>query len=438
MSLVADTRWLAGRLAQLDASPKGPPRTEYRFLLGRFIDAATLAQATATAAKWGVHPHEVLIATGRIKADDYYRALAEACGTPFMRSLSPMEVAPPTASLSPRQCLAHGLLKDRTRARHYIFAPDALSPNALRHVLTQLYPRRFALASPHAVRRAFCHHFAATFAHDAVEALAARFPERSARTRPARWQRRSLGLGVFAILGALLLAPLKTIWVLTLALAIVFLPVILLRLVALYGLMRKDAKRHRPAIPRVADRELPVYTVFVPLYREAHMVPGLIRALTGLDWPAAKLDIKLILEASDQDTVNAAAALALPGNVEIIVVPELHPRTKPKALNYALPLVRGQYLVIYDAEDRPDPDQLRRAFHAFRTGPPNLATVQARLNLYNAQDNWLTRQFTIEYCALFDGLLPALDRLNLPIPLGGSSNHFHVSALTWLMAWDPF
>ena len=119
-------------------------------------------------------------------------------------------------------------------------------------------------------------------------------------------------------------------------------------------------------------------------------------------------------------------------------MPELSPRTKPKALNYALPLARGEYLVIYDAEDRPERDQLRRAFNAFRSGPPCLATVQARLNIYNADDNWLTQQFTLEYSSLFDGLLPALDRLKLPIPLGGTSNHFRVSALKWLLAWDPF
>ena len=134
----------------------------------------------------------------------------------------------------------------------------------------------------------------------------------------------------------------------------------------------------------------------------------------------------------------SAQALDLPGSVEIVVVPDLHPRTKPKALNYALPLARGDYLVIYDAEDRPEPDQLRKAVAAFREGPPNLACVQARLNLYNAFDTWLTRQFAIEYGALFDGILPALDRLALPIPLGGTSNHFRVPALKWLMAWDPF
>jgi cellulose synthase/poly-beta-1,6-N-acetylglucosamine synthase-like glycosyltransferase len=187
----------------------------------------------------------------------------------------------------------------------------------------------------------------------------------------------------------------------------------------------------------VPDRELPVYTILAPLYREAHMLPGLVNALARLDWPAAKLDIKLILESVDTETIAAAQALQLPGNFEIVVVPAHEPRTKPKALNYALPLARGEYLVIYDAEDRPEPDQLRRAFAAFQSGPPNLATVQARLNLYNVHDNWLTRQFTIEYCALFDGLLPTLDRLELPIPLGGTSNHFRVSALRWLAAWDP-
>ena len=103
-----------------------------------------------------------------------------------------------------------------------------------------------------------------------------------------------------------------------------------------------------------------------------------------------------------------------------------------------LPLARGEYLVIFDAEDRTDRDQLRRAYTAFRRGSPNLACVQAALNIYNARDTWLTRQFTLEYCALFDALLPALDRLRLPVPLGGTSNHFRMSALKWLMAWDPF
>jgi cellulose synthase/poly-beta-1,6-N-acetylglucosamine synthase-like glycosyltransferase len=225
---------------------------------------------------------------------------------------------------------------------------------------------------------------------------------------------------------------------LSLALTVIFLPVIALRLFGAYTLRYHQCSDEMSAPARIPDAELPVYTLLVPLYREANMLAGLTRTLTRLDYPAAKLDIKLILEAVDEDTIATARALDLPGNIEILVVPDLHPRTKPKALNYALPLARGDYLVIYDAEDRPERDQLRKAIAAFRASPPNLACLQARLNLYNGSDNWLTRQFTIEYGALFDGLLPALERLGLPIPLGGTSNHFRVSALKWLMAWDPF
>ncbi len=235
-----------------------------------------------------------------------------------------------------------------------------------------------------------------------------------------------------------MIAPVDTIWLVTLMLVALFVPVIALRLAAAYWLIRGGTRAEDSVRPRVPDAELPVYSVLVPLYREAHMLPQIVHALTHLDWPAAKLDIKLILEAVDLETIAAARALHLPGNVEIVVVPELHPRTKPKALNYALPLARGEYLVIYDAEDRPDRDQLRRAFAAFRRGPPNLACVQGALNIYNASDNWLTRQFALEYCALFDALLPALNKLRLPIPLGGTSNHFRMAALKWLMAWDPF
>jgi cellulose synthase/poly-beta-1,6-N-acetylglucosamine synthase-like glycosyltransferase len=119
-------------------------------------------------------------------------------------------------------------------------------------------------------------------------------------------------------------------------------------------------------------------------------------------------------------------------------VPDRQPRTKPKALNYALQFARGDFVVVYDAEDRPQRDQLRRAWEAFRRAPPGLGCLQAQLNIYNPWDGWfLTRQFTIEYSALFDAVLPALERLRLPVPLGGTSNHFPRATLLEVGAWDP-
>lgn len=168
MSLVPESLPAAWPAAGL----RVPAETEYHFLLGRFIDAATLARANVLAAKWGVHPHDVLIANGWLDADDYYKALAETCGVAFRPSLLSAETAPP-AKASPRQCLANGILKERQRARRFVLAPERLRPNALRVMLTQLAPYDFAFATPRAVRDVVYHHFAPHLARSAVEALAA-------------------------------------------------------------------------------------------------------------------------------------------------------------------------------------------------------------------------------------------------------------------------
>ncbi len=131
----------------------------------------------------------------------------------------------------------------------------------------------------------------------------------------------------------------------------------------------------------------------------------------------------------DAATIEAAARLSFPGNVDLIVVPDRQPRTKPKALNYALQFATGDLAVIYDAEDRPEPDQLRKAATAFHHASADVACLQARLDYFNPGENWLSRQFTIEYATLFRGLLPLLSRFGLPLPLGGTSNHFRIGVL---------
>ncbi|ODS00444.1 hypothetical protein AUC69_00820 [Methyloceanibacter superfactus] len=186
-------------------------------------------------------------------------------------------------------------------------------------MLAQLAPYDIALATPRAVRDAVYHHFAPVLARGAVETLAMRRPAQSARMYGPRWQRLSFIAGATALMLALLLAPSETVRGVTLLLGVVFVPVIGLRAVAAYGLMRQTEDTAPQS--RVPDADLPTYTILAPLFREAHMLPSLVHALRQLDWPAAKLDIKLILEATDRETVAAARALSLPGNVEIVVVP---------------------------------------------------------------------------------------------------------------------
>jgi cellulose synthase/poly-beta-1,6-N-acetylglucosamine synthase-like glycosyltransferase len=192
------------------------------------------------------------------------------------------------------------------------------------------------------------------------------------------------------------------------------------------------------AARQLTDDDLPIFTVLVPMFREPEMLPVLARSLRQLDYPLGKLDIKLVLEANDHETLEVASKLGLEGVFEVIRVPPSHPQTKPKACNFALQFARGEFLVVYDAEDRPEPDQLRKVVATFRQSSPNTACLQCRLSYFNADENWLTRMFTLDYALWFDQMLPGLERLNVPIPLGGTSNHFKIDVLRELHAWDPF
>jgi glycosyltransferase XagB len=183
---------------------------------------------------------------------------------------------------------------------------------------------------------------------------------------------------------------------------------------------------------------LPVYTVLCPLRREAASVPGLIAALRKLDYPPDRLEVKIIIEADDAETAAALEIADLPATFEIVRVPVAAPRTKPKALNYALAGARGTFVAVYDAEDIPDPQQLRAALDAFASDGPHLGAVQAPLLIDNGRSSWLAGQFAAEYAIQFRGIVPLLAHLGAPPPLGGTSNHFRREALDEAGGWDPF
>jgi glycosyl transferase family 2 len=186
-----------------------------------------------------------------------------------------------------------------------------------------------------------------------------------------------------------------------------------------------------------SDEGLPVYSIILPLHREAKVVDQLLSGIERLNYPAAKLDVIIIVEKDDHETHAAITARKHCVPVMIIPAPPVGPRTKPKALNIALEYARGEFTVIYDAEDRPDPNQLRRAIEGFRSGGPDLACLQARLCI-DTNTSWLARYFTAEYAGQFDIFLPKLAAFGLPLPLGGSSNHFRTATLREVNNWDAY
>lgn len=231
--------------------------------------------------------------------------------------------------------------------------------------------------------------FAGALLEKATHSLASRFPEFSARHTITGGQ-----IGFFVLLAAAALVaffafPVAANLFVAAALSVTFVANAVFRLVLVWagaGCVEKSAVSKSPV-----DSDLPLYSIVVPLYREANVVPGLIAALRRLDYPAGRIEIILVLEADDAETIAAARTHASDPRFSILRVPPGLPRTKPKAANYALNFVHGEFTTIYDAEDRPEPDQLRKAVAAFRGLPSAVACLQARLNFYNAGENWLTR-----------------------------------------------
>jgi hypothetical protein len=186
------------------------------------------------------------------------------------------------------------------------------------------------------------------------------------------------------------------------------------------------------------DNDLPVYTILLPVYKEPAVISKLIESITRIDYPKFKLDVKLLLEEDDFETIDAVREFKLPAIFEPVIVPAEPPRTKPKACDYGLLFARGEYITIYDAEDIPDADQLKKVVALFKKLPDEYICIQCALNYYNREENFLTRMFTLEYSYWFDYMIPGLDRLGMPIPLGGTSNHFKREKLDELAGWDPF
>ena len=273
-----------------------------------------------------------------------------------------------------------------------------------------------------------------------VAGLADREPGVSARRILTRGQR-ILGVAVVAtLLIGFLVDPLLVLSVLISIISVLYVGAIVYRLV----LFRASNKPFTTEVVSddearaVPDAELPVYTVMIPAYREPEVISELIQRISHFEYPPDRLDVKLLVEADDAVTIGAVNE-AMPGDqFEMVAVPQAEPRTKPKALNFGLTLARGEFVAIYDAEDEPEPLQLRRAVVAMRRLGPDVACLQAKLSYHNPMQNIITKWFTIEYALWFSFFLPGLAAMGAPIPLGGTSNHFRRVALQAMGAWDPF
>jgi cellulose synthase/poly-beta-1,6-N-acetylglucosamine synthase-like glycosyltransferase len=408
----------------------------------RVLSLAQLDEAVALAETWHVRLGDAILSRNWAEPAVYYQAVAFHYDLPFVDLI---ENAPDPALLSADDADSYArelTIPWKLSDGHLVVATADPGPDML------LFARerwgsaiRFVVATKFDIVWAVQTAFAETLSHHAIYDLAELNPELSAKQVFVPGQ---LIFG-YALLTALLLglaqSPVATLITLNGLMSVFYLGNFIFKgLLVFAGGTRSSNRDEIIAIEAraLSDDELPVFTVLVPMHKEPMMLPLLAQSLRELDYPLGKLDIKLVLEASDIETIEVASKLGLEGVFEVIRVPPSHPQTKPKACNFALQFARGEFLVVYDAEDRPEPDQLRKVVATFRQAPSNTACLQCRLSYFNANENWLTRMFTLDYGLWFDQMLPGLERLNVPIPLGGTSNHFKIDVLRELHAWDPF
>jgi glycosyltransferase XagB len=416
-------------------------RTGEWLLDQRAITPADLANALALQAHWRANIGDILLAMRRITPPTWLRALA-AQNLPT-RSLAD---TPINAALLKPEDLQHYIAKRylphhaEGDTLHLVTpAPD----ESLQRWAETHYGCRITLtiitAREH--HKALQNHFAAHLSRLARLSLQKAHPTLSALQSVWQPQRQILFAFILALVACVVISPLTT-WYTLLVLSTVF---YLTTLGFKFLLLQFVPKHNAPQSPLIAsaralpEASLPIYSILVPLHREPpQVVAQLLAGIDALNYPKTKLEVWLLVEADDAATKQAIIAQSPADYCRILEVPPSKPRTKPKACNVALPLISGEFVTIYDAEDIPDPQQLRLSVAAFRAGSDKLACLQTPLNYYNYDENLLSRWFAVEYSALFRLFLPALKALRIPIPLGGTSNHLRVSMLRKLHGWDPY
>jgi cellulose synthase/poly-beta-1,6-N-acetylglucosamine synthase-like glycosyltransferase len=410
--------------------------------LRHVLAPALLSAAEARGQELGIGADQVLIGWGVIDEDAYLQALSLHAGFEIetFAEASRADCLLPDHHLS--RAAEHGLLPLRRQGRlTWAVAPRGSATRRLCRLAVK-YPSlrdRVRLTSRGNLNRFLLRREAGdALAESAANGLGRRFPDLSAApvgiggvAGRRRTRRRLAQTGVLAAIMTLMSAAVLDI--LNGGLAVWFLVSIGLRLAASLSSPRQKAR-----VSYIPDDRLPVYTVIAALYREAASVAPLMQAIDSLDYPREKLDVIVVIELDDLETRAALARLGRMPHVQVLLAPAEGPRTKPKALNCALPFARGSFIAVFDAEDRPDPGQLRAALDAFRSQGADVACAQASLCIENQSDSWLSCMFAAEYAGQFDAFLPGLAAFGAPLPLGGSSNHFRTAILREVGAWDAY
>lgn len=391
-----------------------------------------LLQAEAAAARLPLL--EVLDRSPQVAPAALAQAVAQGAGWPVADPLAHPPDPRLIDRLGARRCLALGVVPLRRVAGAVQVA--VARPDTWPRIAAELEAAFGPLAPAHAPLAAVQAALAQARSLPLRLAAEACVPRHlSARSWPDSLKGPVLPLMLGGVAVLVVAAPQTMLALLLVWLVLTLLATTAVRALALAGAWA-DRRRRADAPSAALPLRLPVVSILVPLYGEPGIAPRLLQRLGRLDYPRALLDVMIVLEAKDAETRAALAECRLPPWMRVVTVPDGPITTKPRAMNYALDFARGSIIGIYDAEDAPDPDQIRKVVQRFAERGPDVACLQGCLDYYNPRTNLMARLFTAEYASWFRVVMPALQRLGWPMPLGGTTLFLRRDAIERVGAWD--
>ncbi|WP_420013838.1 glycosyltransferase family 2 protein [Tateyamaria sp.] len=402
------------------------------------IDQTTLLNALNLQHHIDAPLGEILVAEGCVDRSDVLTALALQYGAERIS----LTVDPPApmmaAALSATHAQAFGIVPWRWIGGTLLVAttrPDQM--DNLRHALPDTAPDILpVIADADQINAQIGRLYGIQLARRAITKVPARLSCRSWSPLAA------LGLlGVIAVLAVVVLAVIHTpAWLATILILCALVTLIMttgLKIAALVAQVTHRLPTGTEPLHRLPMQRMPRVSVLVPLFREERIAEALIKRFSRLTYPKALLEVVLVLEAKDSVTRATLARTQLPQWIRVVEVPDDGTiTTKPRALNYALDFCHGAIIGVWDAEDAPEPDQIEKVVARFAEAKPDVACLQGILDYYNSGQNWLSRCFTIEYASWWRLVLPGVERLNMVLPLGGTTLFFRRDILEELGGWD--
>jgi len=473
--------------------------------------------------------------------EGFFAELANELGVPFIQD-GDLEENSELAATLPYKVLLENLALplDLSDGRIKIATANPLNEGFLTMLEELLHAKvELCVTSIDAIEHAAGKGYREIHKHRALRDLRYRNPDESAYRVLYPWQRRLI-IGLALFLGVLFVVNYPISFIVVFAtINVLYFGVSPIKFYISFRGFRGSRRSVRVSdkdLKELIEEDLPVYTILIPIYHEARILSHIIENVYKIDYPHEKLDVKILMEENDTETIDEAKRLGLFGKPETViapiipvkqgtksihanklepfmrvldgnankigmlegvkgttggnsglvltvkcnggetmeipesfvdsandvvllkgsldelmtqyleslrvfdavVVPDAEIKTKPRACNYGLQRAKGKYCVIYDAEDDPDPDQLKKAAIAFSRAGEDVVCLQSRLNFYNSKENLLTRWFSLEYSFWYDYYLDGLDQVGAPLPLGGTSNHFRTKQLRELGGWDPY